>query len=544
MKSVEYGGGEELEALPRATRAQLPRYDHDGLEDGDEEAMDEESNSDPEPTDEEDGATDSQDDDEPSSPTKRTPSKTGKAKRKSREHDSVHHVPGFITQTSFDLYFQAISIPSRTSSNTFTSLLPTLTADEYDQLLSETPARQKHKVELDALRISHSEYFSRYLMELRSGFNLLFYGFGSKRRVLNQFAKDCCAKVGDVVVINGFRPSVSIKDVLNQLDQLRLKARGADDDDDVVETLARTTISRTSATAVSALDAQAQRIYHHFKPQTGRASRPVFILIHNIDSLNLRTAKSKSVLGLLASNPRIHLVGSIDHMNAPLIWTESEALGRGHYYPIGDHEEDGDEDMDEDHQRHTDTSLIPSERNFTWLWHDLTTFEHYDVEMEAQGRDLTSIAVSGSGKIKGGLATAGGANNTAAGPAGTAGPLTEAGAQQVLSSVTDRSKKLFVLLANKQLASIEAETSGAGGPNVTAAQMAKHAIPYDQLFGAARESFIATSDPALRGLLQEFKDHGMVTMSAAAGGGGGEVIWIPLARNVLERLLEGAEAQT
>lgn len=49
----------------------------------------------------------------------------------------------------------------------------------------------------------------------------------------------------------------------------------------------------------------------------------VYLLIHNIDGPMLRGEKTQSALGQLASLPNLHLVASIDHINAPL----GEGLG-------------------------------------------------------------------------------------------------------------------------------------------------------------------------------------------------------------------------
>ena len=44
----------------------------------------------------------------------------------------------------------------------------------------------------------------------------------------------------------------------------------------------------------------------------------VYLIIHNIDGPMLRGEKTQSALGQLASIPNLHLVASIDHINAPL----------------------------------------------------------------------------------------------------------------------------------------------------------------------------------------------------------------------------------
>ena len=60
-----------------------------------------------------------------------------------------------------------------------------------------------------------------------------------------------------------------------------------------------------------------------------------------------------------------------------------------------------------------------------------------------------------------------------------------------------------------------------------------HAIPYDVLFAAARDKFIATNDTALRALLHEFRDHGLVV-----GAGSPEALWIPMRKERLASVLK------
>jgi hypothetical protein len=44
----------------------------------------------------------------------------------------------------------------------------------------------------------------------------------------------------------------------------------------------------------------------------------VYLIIHNIDGMAFRTPKAQTVLSILATIPQIHIVASIDHINAPL----------------------------------------------------------------------------------------------------------------------------------------------------------------------------------------------------------------------------------
>ena len=44
----------------------------------------------------------------------------------------------------------------------------------------------------------------------------------------------------------------------------------------------------------------------------------LYLLIHNIDGYNLRNHNAQDVLSRLANILNVHLVASIDHINAPL----------------------------------------------------------------------------------------------------------------------------------------------------------------------------------------------------------------------------------
>ena len=44
----------------------------------------------------------------------------------------------------------------------------------------------------------------------------------------------------------------------------------------------------------------------------------LFLIIHNIDGVMLRGSKVQSVLSSLAQISAIHIIASIDHINAPL----------------------------------------------------------------------------------------------------------------------------------------------------------------------------------------------------------------------------------
>jgi origin recognition complex subunit 2 len=61
------------------------------------------------------------------------------------------------------------------------------------------------------------------------------------------------------------------------------------------------------------------------------------------------------------------------------------------------------------------------------------------------------------------------------------------------------------------------------------------ALGYGMLFVLARDNFIASSDAALRSLLGEFRDHGLVVGMQV--GAGSESLWIPMKKDWLASVL-------
>jgi origin recognition complex subunit 2 len=109
-------------------------------------------------------------------------------------------------------------------------------------------------------------------------------------------------------------------------------------------------------------------------------------------------------------------------------------------------------------------------------------------------------------------------------------------AAHILASVTQKAKKLFILMGTRQLESVEeAGDLGLG-------DLQNVSIGYDMLFNIARNDFIVTNDTALRSLLGEFRDHGLV-MAAHSSSGSGEALWIPLRKERLSDILQSLREQ-
>ncbi|PCH38401.1 origin recognition complex subunit 2 [Wolfiporia cocos MD-104 SS10] len=441
-----------------------------------------------------------------------SPSKPSGLSRYQDILDDDTHAPGsFATQTAFDSYFAHAARPARTSAHVFAHLVAPLAPDAYAGALARLPPRRALWEDAALLRPA----FARWAWELREGFSLLFYGYGSKRRVLNAFARALAkARAAHVVVVNGFQPAFALKDLLAAVERVPAVQEAAEAAD--------------AATAgASGVEAQTQRIRDVFSGHAnedgegggGGAAPHLYLVIHNIDGPALRTAKAKACLALLALAPRIHLVASVDHIAAPTRWTLSELFARKSS-PL-DSARPAPARKDQDHSH-----AVPR-RGFAWLWHDLTTLAPYDFELASA--DPSSLSGASAASMR---------RTQLAGTGTSAAPalVTESAARHVLASVTQKARKLFVLLGSKQLELMGEEAGATGAP-----ASAEAAYDYERLFNAARDDFVATSDTALRALLAEFRDHGLVvsisTPPAAGASVGGEALWIPMRRDALGKVV-------
>ena len=402
------------------------------------------------------------------------PSSPHKGKEKVTESSNI------IVETAFDAYF-TYNKPGRvqTSSNVYSQLVPPPSAEEYSDAIGSI-SNGLDPIQPALLNGEHCQnLFSRYICELNEGFNILCYGLGSKRRILNQFATTHCSKQGHVVIGNGFQPNFNLKDLLSSVENIPAIKK----------------LDWPSTT----VEKQGRRIYDFFA-QTSQKSH-LYVVIHNIDAAPLRTAKSKSILALVAHNPRIHVIASIDHLNAPLLWSSSEMFSRK--------------------PDQIKSDAVPL-RGFSWLWHDLTTLVAYDFELAFADRS----SLSGAHRKTDALIAQ---NSTA---------MSETAAFHILASVNIKSQKLFALLGNKQLEAMGnveddgATAAAAAGSN----DLQQFGMAYNLLFSLARDNFLATNESAFRSLQVEFKDHGLF-LSTPSSGVGGEIVWIPLRKERLVNVL-------
>ncbi|CAN8067731.1 unnamed protein product [Agarophyton chilense] len=189
-------------------------------------------------------------------------------------------------------YFEAHKGVVKTSNLTLASL-SIASQEQLETALRnfEHPLKREQESQLDKLRKS----FPQYLYILEAAHSLLFYGYGSKKTLLDEFAQYLTTSHA-VMVVNAFNPTLSLRSILAQI---------AKDFLNLYNFPKRTLSDYTDAI------------------RAGIKNHRVGVVIHNIDGPPLRSSESQNVLATLSSIPGISVVASVDHVNAPLLWDGS-----------------------------------------------------------------------------------------------------------------------------------------------------------------------------------------------------------------------------
>ncbi|KAI8462573.1 MAG: origin recognition complex subunit 2-domain-containing protein [Monoraphidium minutum] len=216
----------------------------------------------------------------------------------------------------------------------------------------------KNRNPKDALMQGYRRQFPRWRLQLRQRFSLLFHGCGSKRALLNAFASEALPD-GGVLSVRGHMAGVNARAVLAA----------------VAGALAHRAPPRAGPDELLALI------------RGEPAARRLYVLIHNIDGPGLRAPEEQLWLGRLAQCPNVHLVASVDHVNAALLW-EPRAAAR-----------------------------------FRWLWVEAPTYAAYEDETRDTPPLLTGCLQSSSKR----------------------------GAATVLGTLVSAARAVFRVLAERQL---------------------------------------------------------------------------------------------
>ncbi|KAK9112807.1 hypothetical protein Scep_020326 [Stephania cephalantha] len=208
--------------------------------------------------------------------------------------------------------------------------------DEQELREAASRIKIKHEKDIGLLVDSYKSLYSKWAFELRCGFGLLMYGFGSKRSLLEDFASSALTDSG-VVVMNGYLQSVNIKQVAIALAELLW---------DQMKAKRKTSIGGLQKTQ-QPFSSQSMEDLTAFLDgsQTKDCDCFVCVVVHNIDGPGIRELESQQYLSRLASCSHVRMIASIDNVNAPLLW---------------------------------DKKMVHTQ--FNWCWYHVPTFMPYKVE--------------------------------------------------------------------------------------------------------------------------------------------------------------------
>ncbi|XP_045207430.2 origin recognition complex subunit 2-like [Mercenaria mercenaria] len=231
-----------------------------------------------------------------------------KSRRKTEEIDMKSNVEEY-----FDIHGSDVG---PTSDATLSKLdMPRLDQESLHNLLQNV--QSSHLKECKQMVEELNDMFTQWMYQMCNGFNILLYGFGSKRMLMEDF-RSTILKGFSQLVINGYFPSLTIKHILNSITEEILEHTGS---------------------FKSPLDQ-----YEFIKNKFEKSGEDFYIIIHNIDGAMLRNEKSQNILSLLCQVPGLHIIASVDHINSSLIWDQTKCS------------------------------------RFRWLWYDATTFTPYTEE--------------------------------------------------------------------------------------------------------------------------------------------------------------------
>ena len=361
-----------------------------------------------------------------------------------------------ITETKkTDLYFEThgkdnkIADRIHTSDNTLSHNLktPLLSPDDLKTILGNE--RLLYQEDIDQLFRDHKQMFNKWMLWLQQGFSLMTYGLGSKRDLLSDFHKHISKfdPHAHVLVVNGYFPSLTLKHIFNAiindlLDGANIQALLMETEDNpaIIGTLDQCEII--------------SKVLVHNNDY-------LYLIIHNLDGLALRSDKTQGYLAKLASDSRISLVSSIDHVNAPLLWDADKRS------------------------------------KFNFVWYEATTFLPYTEETLNENSLMMQYSGGNSG-----LGQSGG------------GALALSSLSRVFESLTPNAKEIYLTIVRYQMEALdemkkerdEDSATTQTTTNVTTYQ----GLSFKDLYRRCRKAFLVNSDLTLRAQLTEFRDHKLI----------------------------------
>ena len=239
--------------------------------------------------------------------------------------------------------------PGRQKASNKPFTVPLLTHEQYHHHI--TNYEDPHADAYEHLHEQHTHAFPQWQFELSEDFNICLHGYGSKRRLVNEFAQylhEHLPSPPRIFMVNGYTHNLNLRHTLNTLATLVYDCKPGD--------------------LPAGLGSQPRDILNTLVAQLTAhpPSNPIYIFINSLDAPPLRRGLTPALLGQLAAHPSIRLLGTCDTGNFPLLW---------------------------------DVAL---REQYNWAFHDATTFQSFaGVEIESVVDEVNELLGRSGRSIKG-----------------------------------------------------------------------------------------------------------------------------------------------
>ncbi|KAI9594798.1 origin recognition complex subunit 2-domain-containing protein, partial [Syncephalis fuscata] len=408
------------------------------------------------------------------------------------EAEDAPNTDAYYVGASTSRFFLARGGSNRTSNNTMASL-PPLERSEFTTLIHKV--QPSHEEEMTHLQQLYKKQFNQWFFELRSGFSLLVYGFGSKRSLMHRFAREMLTD-GPLIVVNGFSPIVSPKEILEKImsvlpDGARSAGTLLDQARHLTDYLAGL---QKKPLSTSHRGSKAKATFKH-----------IYLLIHNIECSGLQSERARAVLSTLAKSSHIYCMATIDHIHSGFLWDSS------------------------------------SMAQFKWIAHDTTTFEPYYVEISYEN-SLLAKSEEMDGKAARYVLSSLTVNARGLFRLLAEYQLKHKDRRPVASMVTTQSKpsrgrprKTNKLSPTEEENEEEEYMQSNGDEAITR----DNTLSSSTSFGYLIEGFLVSNDLTFRTQLTEFRDHRL--MLTRRSNEGEDLFYIPFSNVTLNSLVQALD---
>lgn len=200
-------------------------------------------------------------------------------------------------------FFQNRAGPTKTS-NTTLNKVPLLTHEEYFEKLGQSVDHCKEEKEY--LLSLHRRSFPQWYFEFEEGFNICLFGYGSKRKLVEQFAdwlyrhRSKSTNPPAIIIVNGYTPGISIRSIF--------------------ATIVTAVLGDDAPSKLGAQPTEVLELLQSALKSRPAHEEPVTVLINSVDAPPLRRAVNQALLARLAATPRIRLLLTADTPNFPVMW--------------------------------------------------------------------------------------------------------------------------------------------------------------------------------------------------------------------------------